>query len=173
MRTARVCVVPYSTAWKDDFDKIKGELKAAIGEMIVGIEHVGSTSVEGLCAKPCIDIDVVISDYSVFSAVRCALEKIGYVHEGDLGIAGREAFGYSEKPHLAKHHLYVCPSDSAELVRHVTFRDFLRANPEAAREYGRVKMEAATLFPNDIDEYIKYKSPCIEKLYWLCGLTDH
>ena len=170
MKTASVIVSPYDEAWKSDFEKIKNELENALGDCILGIEHVGSTSVEGLSAKPCIDIDVIIKDYSVFEAVVDRLSAIGYVHEGDLGIPKREAFKYSEKPHLKKHHLYVCPQDSEELRRHITFRDFLRSNPEAVRKYGQTKEMAAKLFPNDIDGYIRYKSPCIEELYQLCGL---
>ncbi|MBO5701874.1 MAG: GrpB family protein [Clostridia bacterium] len=170
MRTARVVVLPYDKAWKSAFEEIKSEIENAIGDLTVGIEHVGSTSVEGLSAKPCIDIDVIIKDYSVFDAVVEKLNSIGYIHEGDLGIKDREAFKYSDKPHLQKHHLYVCPQYSEELHRHIAFRDYLRANPEAAGKYGKVKEEAARLFPDDIDKYIEYKSPCIEEMYKLCGL---
>lgn len=138
--------------------------------MIIGIEHVGSTSVEGLSAKPCIDIDVVIKDYSVFNTIVSKLEAIGYIYEGNLGIEGREAFKYFNKPHLQTHHLYVCPQQSKELHRHLTFRDFLRSNPEAVKKYGAVKEKAAQLFPDDIEKYIEYKSPCIEELYKMCGL---
>ena len=170
MKTASVIVLPYDEAWKSDFEKIKNELENAIGDCIIGIEHVGSTSVEGLSAKPCIDIDVIIKDYSIFETVVNRLNAIGYIHEGNLGIPNREAFKYSEKPHLQKHHLYVCPQDSEELHRHIIFRDFLRSHPEAVRKYGQIKEMAAKLFPNDIDGYIRYKSPCIEELYRLCGL---
>ena len=170
MKTNKVTVQPYNAAWKDAFVDIKSELEAALCGLIIGIEHVGSTSVEGMSAKPCIDIDIVIKDYSVFDEVVERLFKIGYVHEGDLGIKDREAFKYCEKPHLMKHHLYVCPQCSKELHRHTTFRDYLKSNPEAAKEYSRIKEEAAKLFPNDIDKYIEYKSPCIEEIYKQCGL---
>ena len=170
MKTASVVVLPYDAAWKTAFAAIKSELEKALGDLAIAIEHVGSTSVEGLAAKPCIDVDVVIRDYAVFDAVVARLAAIGYVHEGDLGIAEREAFAYADKPHLMKHHLYVCPRDSRELHRHITFRDFLRANPDAAMRYGAVKETAAKLFPEDIDGYIRYKSPCIEEIYKLCNL---
>ena len=170
MKTARVTVLPYDGKWKTGFEDIKREIGAEVGDIIIGIEHVGSTSVVGLSAKPCIDIDVVIEDYSVFSAVRDGLAKIGYIHEGDLGIKGREAFKYSGKPHLLNHHLYVCPKDSPELRRHIAFRDFLRNSPDAVAEYGRVKKKAAELFPDDIDKYIEYKSAYINELYKLLGL---
>ena len=170
MRTKRVIVVPYDEKWRSAFEQIKNEIEAVVGDMIIGVEHVGSTSVEGLSAKPCIDVDVIIEDYSSFTAVVDGLESIGYIHEGDLGIKDREAFRYTDKPHLMMHHLYVCPQYSEELHRHLTFRDFLRYNAEAVRKYSLVKEEAAELFPNDIEKYIEYKTPCIEELYKICGL---
>jgi GrpB-like predicted nucleotidyltransferase (UPF0157 family) len=170
MRTRNGVVLPYDAAWQADFRKIKGEVEEAIGDLIIGIEHVGSTSVEGISAKPCIDIDVIIEDYSAFAEVVDGLKTIGYIHEGNLGINDREAFKYSGKEHLQMHHLYVCPQYSEELHRHITFRDFLRSNPEAVKKYSLIKEKAAELFPNDIDGYIKYKSPCIEELYKACGL---
>lgn len=171
MGTKNVVVLPYDPKWKNDFEEIKQEIVSAIGDLIVGIEHVGSTSVEGLSAKPIIDIDVVISDYSVFDSIVSRLSDIGYTYEGDLGIKDREAFKYYDKPHLRKHHLYVCPQNSKELLRHITFRDFLRNNPEAVKKYSKVKENGAKLFPDNMDKYIEYKSPCIEELYLLCGLS--
>ena len=170
MKTPRVRVLPYDAAWKTDFEKIQAELQTCLADIIIGIEHVGSTSVEGLSAKPCIDIDVVIQDYSVFDEVAARLKAIGYYHEGNLGIKEREAFGYSNKSHLQTHHLYVCPQHSEELHRHIVFRDYLRKNPDAVRRYSAVKETAAGLFPDDIDRYMAYKSPCIEELYAACGL---
>lgn len=170
MRTQKVIVQPYDKAWKAAFEEIRLELETVLGNLILGIEHVGSTAVEGLSAKPCIDVDVVIKDYTIFAAVVEKLAGIGYFHEGDLGIAGREAFGYTGKDHLMKHHLYVCPQNSRELHRHITFRDFLRKHPEAVKKYGQVKETAAQLFPEDIDGYMAYKAPCIAELYEQCGL---
>ena len=168
MQTAKVTVLPYQKAWASAFEAIKAELERALGDLILDVEHVGSTAVPGMSAKPCIDIDVVIEDYTVFDEVVKKLESIGYLHEGDLGIKGREAFQYLDKPHLMKHHLYVCPQDSAELHRHVTFREFLGHNPDAVKTYSAIKEAGARLYPNDIDGYINYKSPCIHLLYRLC-----
>ncbi len=170
MRTKRVVVESYDETWTSAFEVIKKEIESAVGDLIIGIEHVGSTSVEGLSAKPIIDIDIIIKDYSIFDAVVNKLNTIGYIHEGNLGIKDREAFKYSDKPHLQRHHLYVCPQQSEELHRHITFRDFLRSNPEAVKRYGAVKEKAAQLFPDDMDKYIEYKAPCVEELYEMCGL---
>ena len=138
MGTKHVIVLPYDEQWKQDFLTIKAEIASALGQLAIEIEHVGGTSVQGLSVKPIIDIDVVIKDYTVLEDVVSALGKIGYQHEGNLGIVGREAFKYDGKEHLKKHHLYVCPEDSPELRRHIAFRDYLRAHPEAVREYSRI-----------------------------------
>ena len=170
MVTKHVVVLPYDEQWKQDFLMIREELTSALGQLALRIEHVGSTSVEGLSAKPIIDIDVVIKDYSVFEEVVSALGTIGYRHEGDLGIVGREAFKYDGKDHLKKHHLYVCTEDSPELKRHISFRDYLRTHPDAVLEYSRIKEEGARLYPSDIDKYIEHKTPLIEKIYKEIGI---
>jgi len=165
-----VIVLPYDEKWKENFIAIKNELMEVLGNTVIGIEHVGSTSVAGLSAKPIIDIDVIISDYSVFPEIVTLLWSIGYIHEGDLGIKEREAFAYAGKEHLQAHHLYVCPENSEELRRHIVFRDFLRVNAEAVVKYGSTKEEAAKLFPQDIDKYMEFKATCIRELYRQCGL---
>ena len=170
MVTKHVVVLPYDEQWKQDFLRIKAELTNDLGQLTIGIEHVGSTSVRGLSAKPIIDIDVVMIDYTVWEDVASALGKIGYQHEGNLGIVGREAFRYDGKEHLKKPHLYVCPKDSPELKRHIAFRDYLRTHPDAVREYSHIKEEAAKQYPNDIERYIEHKSPFIEKIYAEIGI---
>ena len=161
----KVIVVPYNKQWRNDFEIIKQYLLTAVETQVIGIEHVGSTSVEGLSAKPIIDIDIVIKDYSVFDKIIESLSTLGYIHEGNLGIEDREAFDYRGNADLPIHHLYVCPEFSLEIHRHISFRDYLRNNPEAVLKYSKVKEEGARLFPNSIDDYIAYKSPFIEEIY--------
>ena len=88
MALRNIIVLPYDKKWKDDFRAIEAELVAALGALALAIEHVGSTSVEGLAAKPIIDIDVVVAACDVEAAIQ-ALAGIGYNHEGNLGIPGR------------------------------------------------------------------------------------
>ena len=170
MSKKHIIVEPYNSGWKNEFEKIKTELDTVLGELALSIEHVGSTSVHGLSAKPIIDIDVIINDRSELGKVISALETIGYYHQGNKGINDREAFGYNGKEHMMKHHLYVCPKDSAELKRHLKFRDHLSSHPEAVKEYSRIKEEGAELYPDDIDRYIEHKSPFIEDIYRKLGL---
>ena len=162
---ARIVVVPYDKQWEIGFEEIKRYILPAAEGLILGIEHVGSTSVEGLWAKPIIDLDVVIKDYSVFPALVEKLASLGYAYEGDLGIKDREAFDYRGGAELPKHHMYVCPAFSAELHRHISFRDHLRSTPGDVLLYSRVKEEGARLYPDSMDGYIAHKSPCIEEIY--------
>jgi GrpB-like predicted nucleotidyltransferase (UPF0157 family) len=168
MRTKQVIVEDYNLEWKNEFKRIKNELLAILSGKINSIEHVGSTSVEGLSAKPIIDIDIVI-DHN-FEEVRQALESIGYLYEGDLGVLGREAFKYQNKPHLMVHHLYVCNKDNEELNRHIKFRDYLRQHKEDRDKYSAIKKEIAFKYSEDIDSYIEGKQPIILEIYKKCGL---
>ena len=165
-----VIVLPYDEAWERDFLAIRDRIRDALGDPARRIEHVGSTAVRGMHAKPIIDLDVVIDDASVLGEVIDALARIGYRHEGDLGIAGREAFRYEGGEPLPAHHLYVCPKDSPELARHLAFRDYLRAHPETAGAYSRIKEEGAARYPDDIGMYIAYKSAFIERIYIEIGI---
>lgn len=170
MAGKKVIVKQYDPCWSQAFRRIRQELESSMGEYILTVEHVGSTSVPGLAAKPIIDLDVVISDTISLDIVIEKLSEQGYIHEGDLGIHGREAFRYEDKPHLYKHHLYVCRESSCELKRHLIFRDYLRSHPEYATEYGAVKLEGAARYPESIDDYMNFKSDCIRRIYVECGL---
>ena len=165
MKTNHVIVVPYNPNWKNEFQKIKNEVMSTLGDLALSVEHVGSTSVCGLSAKPIIDIDIVIQDNSVLDEVIGKLELIGYIYEGDLGIKDREAFRYNNKPNLMLHHLYVCPKNSLELKKHIAFRNYLKNHPDCIKEYSKIKEEAAKLYPFDIEKYIEYKAEFINSIY--------
>ncbi len=165
MRTEHVVVVNYDKSWKQWFEVLRERIGSALGDIALRIEHVGSTSVEGLSAKPIIDIDVVIKDASYFNEAVKRLAVIGYEQEGDLGITGREAFSYNGPTSLPAHHLYVCPEDSPELTRHLAFRDWLRAHPVQAEKYSEIKKKGARLFPYNIEGYMDFKSLYIREIY--------
>lgn len=167
MRTRHVVVEDYNPNWKYEFEKIQAELMTVLTD-VIAIEHVGSTSVEGLAAKPIIDIDIVIEDN--FEEVKNQLGTIGYIHEGDLGISGREAFKYIDKDCVMAHHLYVCNKNNEELYRHITFRDYLRNNKKERERYSLIKKEMAAKYPEDIDSYISGKQDVILEIYKKCGL---
>lgn len=155
-------VLPYDPAWPREFERIRERLLSVVGGLCIGIEHVGSTSVPGLAAKPIVDIDVVISSRLVFPAVRSALHEAGYVHRGNLEIPGRESF--LAPAHTFPHHLYVCSVDTPNLHDHLILRDMLRARPALRDRYADAKRQAARQHPHDIDAYIDGKSGVIAEI---------
>jgi len=165
-----IIVVPYDENWPREFEKIKAEILPYVAHLILSIEHVGSTSVKGLYAKPIIDMNIVIEDGRLLPDVAQQLAKAGYTCVGDLGIIGRKAFKYADKPHLMAHHLYVCPQDSMEHKRQVTFRDHLRLHPDDCEKYSKIKIDMAKKFPHNIDSYINGKQTVILEIYEKCGL---
>ena len=155
----------YNEKWKEEFCRIKSMLLDCIGDLVIGIEHVGSTSVEGLASKPIIDIDLVFKSYDVFPILVKKLGAIGFRHDGDYGIKDREAFKRDCEDDFMPYHLYACPKDSKELLRHISFRDYLRANPQDRLDYGNLKLELARLYPNDINSYMAGKHDLIQHIY--------
>ncbi|MDR0898585.1 MAG: GrpB family protein [Oscillospiraceae bacterium] len=164
-----IVVIPWQSTWPEAFLQIKGELETALAGAALAIEHVGSTAVPGLAAKPIIDIDIVI-EADAFETVKQRLAAIGYAHTGDQGIPGREAFHYTGKEHLMPHHLYACPKDSPELRRHLALRDCLRANPALRDQYSQVKIALAEQHPHDINAYIDGKSSLVQEIYKAWGI---
>jgi GrpB-like predicted nucleotidyltransferase (UPF0157 family) len=158
-RAQPVEVVPYDPSWPATFEKLRERIAPALGDLAVGIEHVGATAVPGLDAKPIVDVDVVVRDAGDFVAVGQRLTDLGYFYLGDLGIVGREAF--RAPAGSPRHHLYVCAAGSAALQAHLTLRDALRADPALAAVYGALKRELAVKFRDDRDSYTEGKTAFI------------
>ena len=159
--TEPILITAYDPSWPGVFEALRVRAAEALGPLVLAIEHVGSTAVPGLAAKPIVDLDVVVCAADVPAAIR-ALERLGYRHEGNLGIEGREAFVWPAG--TPRHHLYVCPAGSPELARHLAFRDRLRADPEVACAYAKLKRELATAYHHDRGAYTEAKSAFIQSV---------
>jgi len=152
----------YNENWIKQFKKIQNILENNLSG-VVKIEHVGSTAIIGMPAKPIIDIDVVIDNKNDFTIVKGDLKIIGYTHKGNLGIGGREMFerdnSYNEETlDKINHHLYVCTKDNEELNRHILFRDYLNKNEKAKKEYIEIKREIIKKVGNhNRQEYVLLK----------------
>jgi len=165
-----VVVVDYDPAWAHAFQALRACLEPALTGVATRIEHVGSTAVRGLSAKPIVDLDVVVLiDPDVPRAIE-VLEGLGYQHRGDLGITGREAF--LAPAGAAPHHLYVCVEGSLALRNHLAVRDVLRQDAELASEYSAIKLRLAKRFPNDIEGYIEGKSEVLQRILARGGLVQ-
>lgn len=166
-----VVIEEYNRNWPKQFELLKSVYKAAFGDLAVTIEHVGSTSVPYLAAKPIIDIIIIIDSMELFPTAVKILSNIGYEHEGDLGVSGREAFKLkrgktieiAKKTKIPEHHLYVCPKESESLRKMIAFRDILRTDIDLAREYEKLKKKLAITYSNDREAYTNSKIQFIEK----------
>ncbi|MDB6124791.1 MAG: dephospho-CoA kinase/protein folding accessory protein, partial [Pedosphaera sp.] len=149
----KIIVENYNPEWVNHFEKIKKTIWKEVSDVAVSIEHVGSTSVVGLPAKPVIDIDIVISSLQELPGVIERLQKLGYKHRGNLGIEGRDAF-YAPQGTI-KHNLYVCLQGGLALKNHLLLRERLRKDPVARFQYGELKKSLALKFSDSIEEYIE------------------
>ena len=162
-RRKPVVVVDYNPAWPTQFRSLRGRIAGALRLMASAIEHVGSTAVPGLAAKPIIDIDVLLSAGSLLPAAIARLATLGaHVYQGDLGIPGREAF--LSPTGATPHHLYVCQPHSPELRRHLALRNYLRTHPEEAGKYSDLKKMLALRFADDRAAYQAGKSEFVAEL---------
>jgi len=168
MRT--IIVEDYNPDWKLEFEALKACIEKPLEGLFLSIEHVGSTSVEGLAAKPIIDMDIILSEEGeTLEQVILKLAELGYEHRGDLGVKDRHAFKRASeavpycnpKRDWQEHHLYVCKKGIPSLQNHLLLRDYLRMHPESVAEYGALKKNLAAKFPHDIDSYIEGKTSLI------------
>jgi GrpB-like predicted nucleotidyltransferase (UPF0157 family) len=156
-----IIVVEYDPEWPKVFEELRDQVAVVLGDLTVAIQHIGSTAVPGLAAKPIIDMDVVVPSTADIPIAIEQLATLGYIHEGDGGIPGREAFTWP--PDRRRHHLYVCARDSEVYQRHLLFRDYLRAHPEEARAYAALKRSSARRFQNDRNAYTIAKTAFVEE----------
>jgi GrpB-like predicted nucleotidyltransferase (UPF0157 family) len=166
-----ILVVEYDPAWPRRFVRLRqeyAEAMAAAGVPVIAIEHVGSTSVPGLAAKPVIDCDIVVArqDMAAGSAV---LEGLGFRPLGELGIPLRWAFKEPER--LAGTNTYLIAASSLSLRNHLAVRDTLRANQDLRRRYAEVKKRAGATAAN-IDDYGRAKNAMVQEILAAGGLTD-
>ena len=172
----KIEVVSYDPKWKTEFQKAEHFFSNLLSDFDIDIEHVGSTSVPGLSAKPILDIDIIAKDSETVHKIIEKLSSVGYEHRGNLGIADREAFGYNKaNPEITwmNHNLYVCLVGCNSLRNHLLFRNYLQRNPDAVKEYGILKKKLADKFPYDIDAYVEGKSEFIVSILSREGLDDN
>jgi GrpB-like predicted nucleotidyltransferase (UPF0157 family) len=157
-----VVIVDYSPGWPAEFDQLHDCSVRSVGELTAVVEHIGSTSVPGCAAKPIVDLDVVVSGPELVADAVARLETIGYAHEGDLGIDGRQTFLWP--PGEPKHHLYVVVEGGASHRAHVQFRDHLRTHPNQVADYVELKRRLASQHGSDRDGYTAAKTALIERV---------
>ena len=158
-----VRVVEYDPHWPQMFEREAEKLAAVLGDNLVAIHHIGSTAVEGLKAKPIIDILPVVRDLGAVDARAGNFEELGYEYLGEFGIPGRRYLrkGGDERTHQI--HIFSAES-RGEIRRHLAVRDYLRTHREEADAYGRLKERLAEEYPYDIEGYCDGKDEFVKEL---------
>ena len=158
-----VIVTEYNPLWPQLYRQEAEQIRAILRDNCVAIHHIGSTAVVGLCAKPVMDIMPVVVSLARVDAQKKAFEAIGYEVLGEFGIAGRRYLrkGGDERTHQL--HIFEQGADE-QIERHLALRDYLRAHPQDAAVYGRLKRQLAQQFPWDIESYCDGKDDLVRKL---------
>lgn len=157
----RIEVVEYDPRWPLLYAEERARIAAVLGDAAESIEHIGSTSVPGLPAKPLIDILVTVAHLDPADRFIEPLGSLGYEYFPILGNAERYTFGKGT-PHM--HHIHVVQHGGEEHLRPVAFRDYLRAHPDVARHYGELKYALAERFRGDRRAYNQAKTDFIRSI---------
>jgi GrpB-like predicted nucleotidyltransferase (UPF0157 family) len=163
LQSDQVSIEDYTAQWAEAFGEERDRLVAALGPLALAVEHVGSTSVPGLCAKPVIDIAIGVTDLQTGKECVAPLSALGYEYKGEAGIPGRH-FLAKGNPENRTHYIHVEPLNEALWRNHILFRDYLRCHPEEAVTYGQLKMALAEQFSQDRDAYALGKNNYIENI---------
>jgi len=158
---AAIEIAAYDPAWPGAYERERAAILEALGDLVFAIEHVGSTSVPGLGAKPIIDIMVGLRELADHARCVAPLRFLGYEHKGEFGIPGRH---YFRKPVRGprRHQLHMVEHGRDFWVRHLLFRDYLRRHPDEAAAYQRLKVGLAARFGTDVEGYTEAKREFIQ-----------
>lgn len=155
----RVELHPYAPDWPRHFEDEAAALRAALGADAAAVEHIGSTAVPGMPAKPVIDIAILLRDGIAPESCAVKLRAAGYAYEGEHGLPGRHFF---VKGDPATHHVHVVSPGSRHWDRWIRFRELLRRDASVRERYGKLKRRLAAKFADDRNSYTAAKDPFID-----------
>lgn len=162
-----IVLVPHDPRWLTAEEEEGRQIARACGPVVTRVEHIGSTSVPGLIAKPLLDLMPLVKSFDDGFACVGPMRALGYWYAGEFGIAGRHLF---VKGSPRTHHAHMLVEDSKEARRHLAVRDVLRANPEMAAMYAALKQGLAARFGDDRESYAMAKSAFMHELFELAGV---
>lgn len=166
LKSGFVKLYPYDIEWQSVFDIEKALLMEKIGEHVLDIQHVGSTSIPGLEAKPIIDIAIGVASLEIGLNCIEPLSKIGYEYKNDAGIPGRHFFAKGDKEKRT-HYLHIEVINGQLWNNHILFRDYLRKHNDYGEEYAKLKRILASRYENDRDAYTIGKDEFIRNVIHL------
>ena len=163
LESGTVVIVPYDPHWPSLFEQAETEIRQACGPNVLDVHHVGSTSVQGLAAKPVLDILATVPDFEQARSLVPSLEALGY--EFRPGNAIRDRHFFRRKRGTARtHHLALTEPTSGHLRVTMAFRDVLRGDSRIAAEYAELKLQLAQQYPLDRPAYIEGKTAFVERV---------
>jgi GrpB-like predicted nucleotidyltransferase (UPF0157 family) len=136
----------------------------ALGGNVVAVHHIGSTAIPSIYAKPIIDLLIEVKDIIEVDRQNLAMESLGYEVMGELGIPSRRFFRKDNQESVRTHHIHTFEIASAQVERHLAFRDYMLAHPEDAQKYSELKRELARKYPQNIDRYMDGKDVFIKEM---------
>jgi GrpB-like predicted nucleotidyltransferase (UPF0157 family) len=170
----KVEVVPHNLQWRSIFHTESQYITNALGENAIAIHHIGSTAIDTIYAKPIIDFLVEVKDINQVDDRNLEMQSLGYEVMGEFGIKDRRFFRKDNQAGIRTHHIHTFEINSAQIIRHLAFRDYMCAHPDVAQKYSDLKRKLAAEYLNDIagyqdgkDEFIKEIDRTIKKLDFL------
>jgi GrpB-like predicted nucleotidyltransferase (UPF0157 family) len=161
MRT--ITLTNHNPTWEQAYHIEAAQLFHIFAPRLRCIHHIGSTAIEGIKAKPVIDLLVEVDDIRAVDAYQISMQGFGYLSKGEYGIPGRRFFIKGDDEHRT-HHIHVFQAGHPEIARHLEFRDYLQAHPDDAQAYGNLKEELASKFPHDVGAYTNGKTAFIKDI---------
>jgi GrpB-like predicted nucleotidyltransferase (UPF0157 family) len=162
--TRKVEVVPHNPNWRNLFETESKQITIALGEKIVVIHHIGSTSIEKIYAKPIIDILVEVKSIDRVDDQNSSMQLLGYQCMGEFGIKDRRFFRKDNLDGIRTHHIHAFEVGSAQISRHLAFRDYLNVYIDDALAYSSLKRSLAAKYPDDIEGYMDGKHEFIQEI---------
>ncbi len=157
-----VDVVAPDPSWPQQFEHEAQRIRAVFVNKVVGLHHIGSTAINGIYAKPIIDILLVLEDLAMAEGGASAMRALGYEALGEFGIPGRRYFRKNDAYGVRTHHVHTFMRGSEAAKRHLAFRDYMNSHPSVAQEYSVLKQRLAKAFPHDMDAYMDGKDSFIK-----------
>jgi GrpB-like predicted nucleotidyltransferase (UPF0157 family) len=154
----------YSPQWPRQFEEEAARLRALLGDEIVTIHHIGSTSIPGLAAKPIIDMLPLVRAITRIDELTAHLQAAGYKAWGEYGLPGRRYFTKDREDGYRTHNIHIYQVDEPDATRHLALPAYLRSHAEARQEYEALKREVYALHPADITAYNNGKDAWIKAM---------
>ncbi len=159
-----VKLVPHDDSWNIIFKDTKKEILNLIGHLIIDIQHVGSTSIKNIKAKPIIDVVVLVDNLEIINQMIDILEKNGYEYRGDGGDDGGHLFVKCSEPDIRTHHIHIVQTNDIQWDNYLYFRDKLNSDRQLAIQYNYLKEQLGNKYKENREEYTKAKNDFINKV---------